>query len=1212
MSRDDHAQANLHSQVRARPDQRYLDDEGSPATFVAQASFPARSLRRRSGGARRLDGPRSQLRQLQYRGEIHLALLDRTSTGDGGMNGNALQNVSVVAIGRNEGDRLRRCLESVTGRVAAVVYVDSGSTDGSVALARRFGAEIVELDPSTPFTAARARNAGVARILECHDDVEFVQVVDGDCQIVDGWLEAALEEMRNRPDAAIVCGCRRELHPEASPFNRLCDMEWNTPIGDTAACGGDALIRVKAFNEVGGYEESLIAGEEPEMCLRLRREDWRILRIDHDMTLHDARMTSFGQWWRRTVRCGHAYAEGRAMHGKAAERFRVDEVRSIIDWALLIPLVALVTAWITWGFSLAVVALYPMLWWRVRRDRIATGDPPGHAGLYASSCVIGKFPQLVGVAQYWLNRQMGRRSRLIEYKATPGGGGGGSVQTRPSILYLGGTLPKRSETFVYREVLALREAGYDVPIASVHPPECELGDARVDRLADEAIGVYGPGRQNILTDASWELLAHPLRSVSVCAMGVFDTLFGRDVRWNRRFRLLWQCLAGMALARRVRNLNVCHIHAHMAHVPTAIAMYCSRQLGITFSFTGHAADIFRLRALLPAKLRRARFVICISRWHRSFYQRIVPLPDERLPIVRCGVDVDGFSPATDGEESERFRILAVGRLVEKKGFDILIQALGGLACEGRQFECRIIGDGPQRGALTELVHAHGLAEQVELLGARDNEQVRQFMRESDLFVLPCRIDPAGDRDGIPVVLMEAMASQICAVSGDLPTIRELIANLETGVLVEPDDVGRLGRTLRGLMDDSQWRAKLARAGREWVAKEFSADVNMERLISAFVTASLPAGELGLRCAGDHSGSAAAAESVVARSDGGAASPAPMVRCIDGKSCPETAKSRRYVLITPCRDEAAYLRTTIESVAAQTVPPTKWVIVDDGSTDDTPRILAEAAEEYPFIEIIRREDRGRRAVGPGVIEAFYAGLESINLDDYDYVCKFDGDLELTDVYFQRVMERFEADPWLGTLSGKLYLRYGDRLVHERCGDENSVGPAKFYRVRCFREIGGFVRQVSWDGIDGHMCRMNGWIAGSIDDEDLRIIHLRRMGSSQRSFWTGRLRWGRGKYYMGSAIYYVLAVSAYRMLERPFVLSGLGILLGYLQAMLRREQRFNNEAYRRFFRKYELRSLLFGKRRTTNKYHDRIRTVFPLPNPVGVEETTTRQQKPAQAA
>lgn len=304
--------------------------------------------------------------------------------------------------------------------------------------------------------------------------------------------------------------------------------------------------------------------------------------------------------------------------------------------------------------------------------------------------------------------------------------------------------------------------------------------------------------------------------------------------------------------------------------------------------------------------------------------------------------------------------------------------------------------------------------------------------------------------------------------------------------------------------------------------------------------------------------------------------------------------RRYVLITPCRDEAAHLQTTIDSVAAQTVLPVKWIIVDDGSTDDTPRILARATRAHPFIQVVRREDRGRRSVGPGVIEAFYDGLQAVDLNSCDYICKFDGDLELQPRYFERVMEYFERDAWLGTLSGKLYLRYGDKLVEERCGDENSVGPVKFYRTGCFRDIGGFLRQVSWDGIDGHMCRMRGWIARSVHDPELQIIHLRRMGSSQESFWTGRLRWGRGKYFMGSAWYYVLAASVYRMFERPYVLSGIGIWAGYWRAMRAREHRFEDPEYLQHFRHYELHSLLLGKRRTMERYHACIRARWPAPD------------------
>jgi len=290
-------------------------------------------------------------------------------------------------------------------------------------------------------------------------------------------------------------------------------------------------------------------------------------------------------------------------------------------------------------------------------------------------------------------------------------------------------------------------------------------------------------------------------------------------------------------------------------------------------------------------------------------------------------------------------------------------------------------------------------------------------------------------------------------------------------------------------------------------------------------------------------------------------------------------SRRYLIVTPCRDEEDHLEVMIGTIAAQSVLPTLWIIVDDGSTDRTPEILSRAAEKYNFIRVYRREDRGGRSVGPGVVEAFYDGLEQASLDDYDYVTKLDADLELPSRYFETCMEQMEREPLQGNFSGKLYVRVeGGREVNERTGDENAIGPAKFYRVACFKAIGGFVRQVSWDGIDGHLCRMNGWIAESRDEPELRIIHRRLMGSSQENVWIGRLRWGRGKYFMGSAWYYVWAVSFYRMFERPFIVGGLGILLGYYRALHAGMDQYDNPDFRRYLRRYELSSLILGKRRT----------------------------------
>jgi GT2 family glycosyltransferase len=322
----------------------------------------------------------------------------------------------VVAIGRNEGERLRRCLESVAGRADAAVYVDSASTDGSVALARSLGVEAVELDMSVPFSAARARNEGLRRLREVCPDVAFVQFVDGDCEVAPGWVERALREMDEHPKAAVVCGRRRERHPEASVYNRLCDLEWDTPVGKADACGGDALMRVGPLAEAGGYRASLIAGEEPELCLRLREAGWEVWRVDADMTWHDAAMTRFGQWWRRSVRAGHAFAEVSWLHRASPLRIWARPTRSNWLWGLLIPVLALGLAWPTWGLSLLLLLGYPVLALRVYRGRRRRGDAPAAARWYALFCVLGKFAQVTGQLRYHARRLFGRPGGLIEYK----------------------------------------------------------------------------------------------------------------------------------------------------------------------------------------------------------------------------------------------------------------------------------------------------------------------------------------------------------------------------------------------------------------------------------------------------------------------------------------------------------------------------------------------------------------------------------------------------------------------------------------------------------------------------------------------------------------------------------------------------------------------------------------------------------------------------
>ena len=312
--------------------------------------------------------------------------------------------LSAVVIGRNEGARLLACLTALQPHVDRLIYVDSGSQDGSLQAAQDMGVEVVALDMSRPFTAARARNAGLARLT---DQQGLVQLVDGDCEVDADWIPRAADFLQQHPEVAVVCGRRRERSPELSIYNRLCDDEWDTPLGEAKACGGDALMRLDALRAVEGYRADLIAGEEPEMCLRLRRKGWKIWRLDAPMTLHDAQMTRFGQWWKRSRRAGYAFAQGAALHGAAPERHWVRETRRALFWGGALPLTLLVLALLAplWGLGLAMI--YPV---QLLRLIARMGLQPGWFSL------LGKFAECSGVAEFWWHRLRGTNRKILEYK----------------------------------------------------------------------------------------------------------------------------------------------------------------------------------------------------------------------------------------------------------------------------------------------------------------------------------------------------------------------------------------------------------------------------------------------------------------------------------------------------------------------------------------------------------------------------------------------------------------------------------------------------------------------------------------------------------------------------------------------------------------------------------------------------------------------------
>ncbi len=329
--------------------------------------------------------------------------------------------VFFILIGRNEGDRLLRSIASLPPGAAAV-YVDSGSTDGSPQGAGIRGLHVIELDRSRPFSAGRARNAGAAAVARIAPHVTLLQFIDGDCELNPRWVSAARCALDAHPEVAVVCGRRRERDLGASIYHRLMDMEWNKPSGKTDSCGGDAMFRRADFERVNGFDEAYIAGEEPELCARLRSSGREILRIDAEMTLHDADICRFSQWWRRSQRAGFELAAGALRTGGGPSSHWKRQVARTWLWAVLIPVLALVPAWPTHGLSLLVMLVW--VWPIVRsiRNRRSRGDSIGNAWLYAVFCFIGKWAELSGQLKFLrqLCRGATETAQIIEYKSAPG------------------------------------------------------------------------------------------------------------------------------------------------------------------------------------------------------------------------------------------------------------------------------------------------------------------------------------------------------------------------------------------------------------------------------------------------------------------------------------------------------------------------------------------------------------------------------------------------------------------------------------------------------------------------------------------------------------------------------------------------------------------------------------------------------------------------
>lgn len=737
------------------------------------------------------------------------------------------------------------------------------------------------------------------------------------------------------------------------------------------------------------------------------------------------------------------------------------------------------------------------------------------------------------------------------------------------VAYLNSEYPSLSHTFIEREVQDVRRRGVEVHTFSIRP-------APANGLLSEA-HTHEASSTCVLKVSAGSLLLSGLRTLFRRPIGLTRGLVRaqRLAQPGIRSRLwhIGYLLEGARLVEQLNQRGLKHVHVHMANNAASVALLaCAIDPSINYSMTVHgSAEFFAVEEMrLVEKVRNALFVRVISLFCRAQLMAFCePALWDRLHVIHCGVDLNNFVPRHGANDPAvttapvapvgrpKLRILTIGRLHPIKGYPQLLEACGLLSQRGVDWSWDIVGDGELRRELEERVRGLGFEHRVRFSGPVGQDDIQTHFDDADVLVV------SSFMEGVPVVLMEAMAKELAVLSTRVGGVPELIDDGQEGLLTAPGSASGLAQSMERLARDPALRRRLGRAARVKIASEFNLATTGQRIVSLFSQSLLNVQE-------------------------------------PARVSDKPDASRRYVLVTPCRNEAEYAHRTLDSVTGQSVPPALWVIVDDGSNDQTPEILARYAARFPYIRVVRREDRGKRSVGPGVIEAFNHGLAGVDLNDFDYVCKLDLDLDLPPRYFEILMQRMEANPRLGTCSGKAYfLGANDRLISEGCGDEASVGMTKFYRVECFRDIGGFVQQVMWDGIDCHRCRMLGWVARSWDEPDLRFVHLRPMGSSHKGIWTGRLRHGFGQYFMGTSLAYMTASAIFRMTRPPLVVGGLAMWWGYVRSMFKGERRYDDMEFRRFLREYQRNCLLKGKARATEELNARAAAWFKPPRQRGAQ-------------
>lgn len=402
-----------------------------------------------------------------------------------------------------------------------------------------------------------------------------------------------------------------------------------------------------------------------------------------------------------------------------------------------------------------------------------------------------------------------------------------------TIGYLAQVFPSLTMTFVYREVMALRAAGLAVHTFSTWKPKPgELSD-EAKGLVNNTFYIFPLNIFQFLVSHFRYLLTRPWRYLNTLG---FCVLRPRGSFKNRLRTFLHFCQA-VHLAREVERQNITHLHAHFALNATTLALVVFRLTGITFSFTAHANDIFVNPILLPEKIKAARFIVAISEYNIEFLQKIVPgqATADKIHLVHCGIDVQHFSPPDSRQQNVKPVIFSVGRLIEKKGYPYLIKACRILVDQGYNFQCFIAGGGPQETLLKKMIEEEGLSDYVHLTGIIFQEQLKDYLNKTDVFVLPCVVGSDQDMDGIPNSLMEAMAVEVPVISTDISGIPELIQNEKTGLQVPSEDAGSLAEAIASLFNNKELRMTLSQAGRAKVVDEFEIQKNAHSLLNIFRT-----------------------------------------------------------------------------------------------------------------------------------------------------------------------------------------------------------------------------------------------------------------------------------------------------------------------------------------------------------------------------------------